>query len=172
MIPLATGMAISMTPLTSLIMSSVPLGRAGIGSAMNDTTRELGGALGVAVLGSIVTSRYAAGIADDIAGLPEQARDDRRHRPHRCDAGRLRRSVAIRAPHSSVPPNRRSSTASARRRSSARSSWSPRPSSPASCSHARGDAFDRAPTDLDRPLTVTDGEMPVGELVERDGASD
>ncbi len=74
MIPLATGMAISMTPLTSLIMSSVPLGRAGIGSAMNDTTRELGGALGVAILGSIVTSKYAAGIAADIAGLPEEAR--------------------------------------------------------------------------------------------------
>jgi EmrB/QacA subfamily drug resistance transporter len=74
MIPLATGMAISMTPLTSLIMSSVPLGRAGVGSAMNDTTRELGGALGVAVLGSIVTSRYAAGIAADIAGLPEDVR--------------------------------------------------------------------------------------------------
>jgi Na+/melibiose symporter-like transporter len=74
MIPLAMGMATSMTPLTSLIMSSVPLGRAGVGSAMNDTTRELGGALGVAVLGSIVTSKYAAGITDDIADLPEQAR--------------------------------------------------------------------------------------------------
>jgi EmrB/QacA subfamily drug resistance transporter len=74
MVPLATGMAISMTPLTSLIMSSVPLGRAGVGSAMNDTTRELGGALGVAVLGSIVTSQYASGISSDIAGLPEQVR--------------------------------------------------------------------------------------------------
>ena len=73
MIPLATGMAISMTPLTSLIMSSVPLGRAGIGSAMNDTTRELGGALGVAILGSIVTSRYATGISDDLANLPAEA---------------------------------------------------------------------------------------------------
>ena len=68
MIPLATGMAITMTPLTTLIMSSVPLGQAGVGSAMNDTTRELGGALGVAVLGSIVTSQYASGIAGDLAG--------------------------------------------------------------------------------------------------------
>jgi Na+/melibiose symporter-like transporter len=72
--PLALGMAVTMTPLTTLIMSSVPLGRAGVGSAMNDTTRELGGALGVAVLGSVVTSRYASGIASSLAGLPDQAR--------------------------------------------------------------------------------------------------
>ena len=75
MIPLAAGMAISMTPQTSLIMSSVPLARAGVGSAMNDTTRELGGALGVAVLGSIVTSKYISGMASSIVGLPEQAAD-------------------------------------------------------------------------------------------------
>ena len=59
-IPLGAGMATTMTPLTTLIMSSVPLGKAGVGSAMNDTTRELGGALGVAVLGSLVTSAYTA----------------------------------------------------------------------------------------------------------------
>lgn len=74
MVPLALGMAISMTPLTTLIMSSVPLGRAGVGSAMNDTTRELGGALGVAVLGSVVTSGYASGIGSALIGLPDQAR--------------------------------------------------------------------------------------------------
>ncbi|MGA9279124.1 MFS transporter [Ilumatobacter sp.] len=74
MVPLATGMAITMTPLTTLIMTSVPLGRAGVGSAMNDTTRELGGALGVAVLGSIVTSQYGSGVADAVGGLPDQLR--------------------------------------------------------------------------------------------------
>ena len=73
-LPLAFGMAVTMTPLTTLIMSSVPLGRAGVGSAMNDTTRELGGALGVAVLGSVVTSRYTSGLASSLIGLPEQAR--------------------------------------------------------------------------------------------------
>jgi EmrB/QacA subfamily drug resistance transporter len=57
-IPLAMGMSLTMTPLTTLIMSSVPLNRAGVGSAMNDTTRELGGALGVAILGSVVASVY------------------------------------------------------------------------------------------------------------------
>ena len=57
---LAAGMALTMTPLTTLIMSAVPVSKAGVGSAMNDTTRELGGALGVAVLGSLVTSTYAS----------------------------------------------------------------------------------------------------------------
>ena len=73
-IPLAIGMSMTMTPLTTLIMASVPLGKAGVGSAMNDTTRELGGALGVAILGSIVTSKYTSAIAPAIAGLPEGAR--------------------------------------------------------------------------------------------------
>ncbi len=73
-LPLGLGMAITMTPLTTLIMSSVPLGRAGVGSAMNDTTRELGGALGVAVLGSVVTSQYTTGIGASLAELPERAR--------------------------------------------------------------------------------------------------
>ena len=63
------GMATTMSPLTSLIMSSVPLGRAGVGSAMNDTTRELGGALGVAVLGSVVTSIFASSLDGDLGGL-------------------------------------------------------------------------------------------------------
>jgi len=74
LLPLAFGMAVTMTPLTTLIMSSVPLGRAGVGSAMNDTTRELGGALGVAVLGSVVTSQYTSGLAGILGRLPEQAR--------------------------------------------------------------------------------------------------
>lgn len=74
-LPLAAGMALTMTPLTTLIMSSVPLERAGVGSAMNDTTRELGGALGVAVLGSLVTSRYASSLASSVEQLPAVARD-------------------------------------------------------------------------------------------------
>jgi hypothetical protein len=45
----------------------VPLSKAGVGSAVNDTTRELGGALGIAILGSIANSAYRAGI--DLTGL-------------------------------------------------------------------------------------------------------
>jgi len=66
---LAAGMALTMTPLTTQIMSAVPVTKAGVGSAMNDTTRELGGALGVAMLGSLVTSTYASHIGDAISGL-------------------------------------------------------------------------------------------------------
>ncbi|MBX3314569.1 MAG: MFS transporter [Actinobacteria bacterium] len=70
-VPLALGMALTMTPLTTLIMASVPLNRAGVGSAMNDTTRELGGALGVAILGSVVTSVYANDISSIAARIPD-----------------------------------------------------------------------------------------------------
>jgi EmrB/QacA subfamily drug resistance transporter len=65
---LATGMALSMAPATTSIMTSLPLGKAGVGSAVNDTTRELGGALGVAVLGSLVASHYASSIGE-LAGF-------------------------------------------------------------------------------------------------------
>jgi len=64
---LAGGMAISAAPATGSIMSAVPLAKAGVGSAMNDTTREVGGALGIAVFGSIVNSLYRANL--DLGGL-------------------------------------------------------------------------------------------------------
>ena len=69
MVVMSAGMALSTPSLTGSIMSAVPLGKAGVGSAMNDTTRELGGALGVAVLGSLVASRYDSQIADVLSGL-------------------------------------------------------------------------------------------------------
>jgi len=59
----AAGLALSMVPATDSIMGSLPLGQAGVGSAMNDTTREIGGALGVAILGSILASTYGPAIA-------------------------------------------------------------------------------------------------------------
>jgi EmrB/QacA subfamily drug resistance transporter len=73
MVTMSAGMALSTPSLTGSIMSAVPLGKAGVGSAMNDTTRELGGALGVAVLGSLVASRYDSLIAGAISTLPDTA---------------------------------------------------------------------------------------------------
>jgi hypothetical protein len=67
-------MALTMTPMTTQLMASVPRDRAGMGSATNDTTRELGGALGVAVLGSLLTSQYSSGMSSVLAQIPEQAR--------------------------------------------------------------------------------------------------
>lgn len=71
---LAAGMALTMTPMTTGLMASVPRNRAGMGSATNDTTRELGGALGVAVLGSLLTGTYTSGVRDVAATLPDEAR--------------------------------------------------------------------------------------------------
>ncbi|MCU1428495.1 MAG: drug resistance transporter, EmrB/QacA subfamily [Actinomycetia bacterium] len=68
-IPLTTGIALSMSPMTASIMSAVPSRRAGAGSAMNDATRELGAALGIAVLGSVAASQYAAKIAPFLRSL-------------------------------------------------------------------------------------------------------
>ena len=67
---LSSGMAMTIAPATGAIMSSVPLNKAGVGSAVNDTTRELGGALGIAVLGSIVASSYRGEF--DASGLPPE----------------------------------------------------------------------------------------------------
>jgi Na+/melibiose symporter-like transporter len=74
-LPFSTGMALAMSPMTASIMSAVPARRAGMGSAMNDATRELGAALGVAVLGSIAASRYGSEIAAAVGGLsaPDQS---------------------------------------------------------------------------------------------------
>ena len=54
-------------------MRSLPLHKAGVGSAVNDTTRELGGALGVAVLGSLVASHFRTSMEGAVGGLPAKA---------------------------------------------------------------------------------------------------
>ena len=54
-------------------MGSLPPGKAGVGSAMNDTTREVGGALGVAILGSVLASHYSAAIGRAFGSLPGPA---------------------------------------------------------------------------------------------------
>jgi EmrB/QacA subfamily drug resistance transporter len=69
-LPLATGMALAMSPMTASIMSAVPDRRAGSGSATNDATRELGAALGVAILGSIAASQYRSALSSTLHSLP------------------------------------------------------------------------------------------------------
>jgi EmrB/QacA subfamily drug resistance transporter len=75
---LGFGMGLVMAPATESIMASVPLAKAGVGSAMNDTTREVGGARGVAVLGSVFSSAYATEIGPALAGLPAGLADSAR----------------------------------------------------------------------------------------------
>lgn len=57
-------------PSTTLIMSSVPRAKSGVGSAVNDLSREMGGALGIAVIGSVMNSAYRSRIGDRLADLP------------------------------------------------------------------------------------------------------
>ena len=71
---LTSGLAFAMTPATSLMMSAVPRARSGMGSAMNDTTRELGAALGIACLGALLSSGYSSKIAATLVGTPDQVR--------------------------------------------------------------------------------------------------
>jgi EmrB/QacA subfamily drug resistance transporter len=62
MVLLGTGMGLTTAPATEAIMGAVPSAHAGVGSGVNDTTRELGGTLGVAVLGSVFASLYAGAL--------------------------------------------------------------------------------------------------------------
>jgi hypothetical protein len=71
MVLMGLGLAIVQGPATDSIMSSVPLDEAGAGSAVNDTTRELGGTLGVAVIGSIVASYYTSKVAPIVDAIPD-----------------------------------------------------------------------------------------------------
>jgi EmrB/QacA subfamily drug resistance transporter len=81
MLVLAFGMGLTMAPATESIMGSLPRSKAGVGSAVNDTTREIGGALGVAVLGSVLSSVFGSKMADsfDGASVPGGARDIAEH---------------------------------------------------------------------------------------------
>jgi MFS transporter, DHA2 family, multidrug resistance protein len=73
---LGAGLATTAAPATGMLMSAVPLDKAGVGSAVNDTTREFGGALGIAVLGTLVGSAYRSEFepgSDVPAGAAEAA---------------------------------------------------------------------------------------------------
>ncbi|BDD80244.1 MFS transporter [Tsukamurella pulmonis] len=67
---IAVGLGLLQGPATTSVMTSVPSEEAGAGSAVNDTTREVGGALGVAILGSVVAHLYSAKVAEDVTRLP------------------------------------------------------------------------------------------------------
>jgi MFS family permease len=70
MILMGFGLGSAVAPATESIMASLPPAKAGVGSAVNDTTREVGGTLGVAVLGSIMASVYGGRIMDALSGMP------------------------------------------------------------------------------------------------------
>jgi EmrB/QacA subfamily drug resistance transporter len=72
---LGMGMALAMAPATESVMGALPRDKAGVGSAMNDTTRQVGGALGVAIIGSVFSTQYGPAITSRLSGanLPAPA---------------------------------------------------------------------------------------------------
>jgi EmrB/QacA subfamily drug resistance transporter len=77
MVLLGLGLGFTTAPATESIMGSLSSDKAGVGSAVNDTTRELGGTLGVAIIGSVFSSLYASSLHSGNAAfdrLPEEMR--------------------------------------------------------------------------------------------------
>lgn len=70
---LGVGMGLSMSPGTTAITASLPEEKQGVASALNDTVREFGGAIGIALIGSILSAGYASGVKSATAGLPAEA---------------------------------------------------------------------------------------------------
>src|SRR5918995_5035920 len=68
----AAGMGLAGTPATTAITASLPPSKQGVASAVNDTARELGSALGIAILGSVLNQQYRDAMADAVRGLPAQ----------------------------------------------------------------------------------------------------
>jgi fucose permease len=66
----AAGMALAGTPSTTAITEALPEGKQGVASAVNDSARELGSALGIAILGSVLNQQYRDGMAEAVQGLP------------------------------------------------------------------------------------------------------
>lgn len=66
---LSVGIGLCMSPCTTAITESLPVAKQGVASALNDTVRELGGAVGIALLGSLVSSGYASSVSEATGSL-------------------------------------------------------------------------------------------------------
>jgi EmrB/QacA subfamily drug resistance transporter len=69
----ALSMGWVMGPSTDSVMGSVPAEKSGVASAMNDVTRQVGGSLGVAIIGSLISSLYGSRISESVSSLPHAA---------------------------------------------------------------------------------------------------
>jgi EmrB/QacA subfamily drug resistance transporter len=76
LIPLGIGMGAAMTPATAAITQALPIQQQGVASAMNDLSREVGGALGIAVIGSLLTAGYRDNL--NLPGVPADLADKAR----------------------------------------------------------------------------------------------
>lgn len=78
MLAMGLGMGLSMTPSTEAITGSLPRARQGVASALNDVTREFGTALGVALLGAVLSAGYRNAIDSRLTEVPAEAADTAR----------------------------------------------------------------------------------------------
>ncbi|MFE0470121.1 MFS transporter [Streptomyces sp. NPDC058947] len=78
LLAMGVGMGLSMTPSTEAITASLPRAKQGVASALNDVTREFGTALGVALLGALVSAGYRSAIDERLHGIPQGAADTAR----------------------------------------------------------------------------------------------
>jgi EmrB/QacA subfamily drug resistance transporter len=69
------GIGLLTAPTTSAIMNTVPDDKQGVASAVNDTTREVGAAIGIALAGSLLAAQYTSALRPELADLPPQARE-------------------------------------------------------------------------------------------------
>ncbi len=72
LVVLSFGIGLCMSPSTTVITESLPVAKQGVASALNDTVRELGGAVGIALLGSFVSAGYRSSVSDATASLPPE----------------------------------------------------------------------------------------------------
>ncbi|MFI1379516.1 MFS transporter [Embleya sp. NPDC020886] len=96
MLAMGTGMGLSMTPSTEAITGALPRERQGVASAVNDVTREFGTALGVALLGALLSAGYRSAIDTRLDGIPRD----------RADTAREGVANAIDAAHTAGPQAR------------------------------------------------------------------
>ncbi|QZH60116.1 MFS transporter [Mycolicibacterium farcinogenes] len=75
LVVISVGMGICNAPATTAITGAVPLSKQGVASAINDTTRELGGALGIALAGSVLAAGYRHALAANVTTLPAVVQD-------------------------------------------------------------------------------------------------
>lgn len=101
MLTLGLGMGLAMTPSTEAITSSLPRDQQGLASALNDVTREFGTAIGVALLGAILTAGYRTSISTQLDGIPadvaEPAREGVANAIAAADALSTHRDALVRA---------------------------------------------------------------------------
>jgi len=71
---ISSGFGLCTAPTTSAIMTAAPNEKQGVASAVNDATREIGGALGIAMAGSILAGSYSHHVASRLAAFPEPLR--------------------------------------------------------------------------------------------------